>query len=277
MRRTPQHIQRSRGAKLTVTLVLAGSLILGALPAGATAPDTPRLRLTWVVMTRQCTLKTTRVAVKRIAAKQPQRQSHVRQCATRAVRTHGSALHLRWRQHGEVRGRLTLAQQPIAGATIILKSTTTRWSSATNTITTNVQGRFSAPIHGPADWITITYQPPGDTTAITDTKRVHASAHLSLHVSHLAAHHTARFWGILYGGYVPQDLYIQFWYLDGSAGWQPFANLTIVDRHNGHWHAKIPIPRDARGYTYHIRATVVPSPDWPWATTNSRTITRLVS
>jgi hypothetical protein len=92
MRSTPQHLQRIRAAKLTVALVLTGSLLLGALPAGAAAPDTPQLRLTWVVMTRQCATKTKLVVVKPRAAAPHQRQGDVRQCATRAVRTHGSEL-----------------------------------------------------------------------------------------------------------------------------------------------------------------------------------------
>ena len=61
----------------------------------------------------------------------------------------------------------------------------------------------------------------------------------------------------------PKDLQVPFWYLDGPGGWQPFAHVAIVDPNNGNWHAKSPGPRAARGYRYNIRATVVPSPDWP--------------
>lgn len=72
--------------------------------------------------------------------------------------------------------------------------------------------------------------------------------------------------GYLAGGYIPTDgLYIQFWYLDGSAGWQPFSHLALATPPTGRWATSVPIPAASAGYLYEIKATVVSSPELPSA------------
>ncbi|MGH3262334.1 MAG: hypothetical protein ACRDNS_10085 [Trebonia sp.] len=267
-------------------------------PSATTAPATsttttttpaakPKLALSWTVLSRQCRTVTKTVKVrtkKRIKVGTETRtetvtkrvRKRVRECGKRPANAPGRVLHLRWRQHGEVFGHLTLAGQPISGAIVTIQSAIPKWKTTSTNVVTNASGRFSAIITGPDKTITLGYS-PGPGTAVIASKRVQATAHLSLKVENLRAGHFARFSGIVFGGHIPQDLYIQFWYYAGPAGWQPFSHLAIVARHNGHWSTGVPIPADSRGYRYEIKATVVRSPHWPWAHTNSAVVTRLVS
>jgi hypothetical protein len=238
-------------------------------PSAAAPAPQPKLALNWTVLTRECSTTTKTKAKKRVKKK-------VRVCAQRPVRAHGRALHLHWRQRGEVFGHLTLANQPVPNAMVYIQSTIRGWNTKTTTVVTNAKGRFSAIITGPNKTIRVTYS-PGPGTLLQVEKKVQATAYLSLKVGHLAAGHTAHLAGIVFGGHIPQDLYIQFWYYAGPAGWQPFSHLAIVNRHNGHWSTGIPIPRASRGYRYEIKAIVVRSPDWPWSQTKSRIVTRVVS
>ena len=189
---------------------------------------------------------------------------------------HGQVLHLAWRQHGELFGRLTLSGKPIAGALVTIAWTIPNWQSGTATVITGRNGRFSAYMPGPSKIVTVSYQyAPG--AVIAASRRIAARAWLSLHVGRLIAGHRARFYGALAGHYIPRDLYIQFWYWAGASGWQPFSHLAIVNPQTGRWATRIPIPPATAGYTYVIRATVVRSPDWPWAPTSSGTVVRYVS
>ena len=141
---------------------------------------------------------------------------------------------------------------------------------------TGRSGRFFAYMPGPSKVVTVSYQyAPGAVTAAS--RWVAARAWLSLHVDRLIAGHRARFFGALAGHYIPRDLYIQFWYWAGASGWQPFSRLAIVNPQTGRWATRIPIPPATAGYTYVIRATVVRSPDWPWAPTSSATVVRYAS
>lgn len=232
-----------------------------------TTPATePKLKLSWTVLTRRC----------RAAANTVKTKKRTRKCSERARRVRGRVLRLRWRQHGEVHGRLTLAGQPVPNAVVYIETAIHAWSKTTTSVITDAQGDFSAPITGPSKTIEVIYS-PGPGTYAEAKKTLKATAHLSLKVGHLTAGKTAHFSGIVFGGHIPQDLYIQFWYYAGPAGWQPFARLAIVKRHNGHWSAHVPIPADSRGYRYKIKATVVASPYWPWAHTASSVVTRVVS
>ena len=245
----------------------------GSAPAATTTTTQsarPKLTLTWTLLTRRCSTTSVKSKGKKTISKRQQT------CDERPVRAHGRALHLHWRQKGELFGRLTLDGQPVPNATVYIQSTIRGWSKATTTAVTNVRGRFSAIISGPSMAVKVTYSPGPGTYSQVD-KNIQATAYLSLKVGHLAAGHSGHFSGIVFGGRIPQDLYIQFWYYAGPAGWQPFSHLAIVHRHNGHWSTEIPIPRASRGYRYEIKATVVPSPDWPWSRTDSRIVTRVVS
>jgi predicted kinase len=262
-------------------------------PASTSATTTtmpaakPRLALFWRVLTHQCWTTTkaaevktkkrvkvgtkyrTKTVVKRV--KKP-----VRQCGERPSKAPGRVLHLHWRQHGEVFGNLTLAGQPIANAIVTIQSAIPHGKTTSTSVVTNAHGRFSSLVNGPNKKITLTYS-PGPGTEVLANKNVRATAAVSLKVGHLRAGGRARFSGIVFGGHIPQDLYIQFWYYAGPAGWQPFSHLAIVHRHNGHWSTDVSIPGDSRGYRYEIRAAVVASPDWPWSRTTSRIVTRIVS
>jgi len=259
-----------------------------AASATTTTPAAkPKLALSWTVLTHQCLTATKTVKVKtkkrvKVGTKtQPKTvikrvKKRVRKCGNRPSKAPGRALHLHWRQHGEVFGHLTLADQPIANAIVTIQSAVPHGKTTSSSLVTNAHGRFSAIITGPNKTITLTYT-PGPGTEVVANKNVRATAHLSLKVGRLRAGRRARFSGIVFGGHIPQDLYIQFWYYAGPAGWQPFSHLAIVHRHNGHWSADVPIPADSRGYRYEIKATVVASPDWPWAHTDSTAVTRVVS
>ena len=274
------HPTRRRAALIALVSALVLLAAVAGAAAGAAAPrvPTPHLGLSWTVIEHRCWTATERVPVhlrhhKRITIA----KRHVRRCGDRPVKAHGRALHLAWRHHGEVFGHLTLARQPIAGATINITWTVPGSANLTATVTTNAQGRFSALIHGPCSLVTLTYQPPGG-TVITITKHVQAAAFLSLHIGHLTASHRARFSGVVAGGYIPTDgVYIQFWYLDGSAGWQPFSHLALATPPTGRWATTVPIPAASAGYLYEIKATVVSSPEWPWGHTDSPVVTRVVS
>ncbi len=258
-----------------VALIAAVALVSGFAEgvAVAAAPPTPHLGLSWTVIKFRCWTTTESVRVRRGRRIRVQKRS-VRRCGWRPVKAHGRALHLRWREHGEVFGHLTLAGKPIANATVTINWTIPSWQNATASVVTNAQGRFSALMFGPHKIVTVTYSPaPG--TVITVTHQIDASAHLSLHVGQLTAGRDGSFWGIVYGGYLPQTLYVQFWYLT-YAGWQPFSHLAIVTQSNGHWFTRVPIPQDGAGYDYEVRANVVPSPYWPWSAT-SNVLTRFVS
>jgi len=253
----------------------------------AAQPARPRLSLSWTVLTHQCWTATKTVKVKtrkrvKVAKKFKTKtvikrvKKRVRRCGQRPSKTHGRALHLRWREHGEVFGHLTLAGQPIANAVISIQTAIPKSQTTSTSAITNAHGRFSALIAGPDKTITLTYS-PGPGTEIVAAKHVLATAHLTLNIGHLRAGRAARFSGIVFGGHIPQDLYIQFWYFAGPTGWQPFSHLAIVHRRNGHWSTDVPIPVDSRGYRYEIKASVVASPNWPWAHTDSDIVTRIVS
>ncbi len=271
------HRTRRRAALIALLSAVALLTTAGGAAARATAAPTPHLGLSWTVIEHQCWTATERVRVRRHKKIKIEKR-YVRRCGDRPAKAHGRALHLAWRHHGEVFGHLTLARQPIANAAINITWTTVPGSNnGGETVTTNAQGRFSALIHGPCALVTITYQPPGG-TLITITKQVIAHAYLLLHIGQLEANHRARFSGVVAGGYLPADgVYVQFWYLDGSAGWQPFSNLAIATAPTGRWATTIPIPGYAAGYQYEIKATVVSSPEWPWAHTDSEILTRYVN
>jgi hypothetical protein len=289
----------STTAAQTTSTTTASSTVATSTPSpsASTAPTTsgttatpaakPKLALSWTVLTHQCwtTTKTVKVKIrKRVKVGTKYRtktvikrvKKPVRNCGKRPSKAPGRMLHLHWRQHGEVFGHLTLAGQPIANAIVTIQSAIPKGKTTSTSAVTNARGRFSAIITGPDKTITLTYS-PGPGTEVVANKNVRATAHLALKVGHLHAGRRARFSGIVFGGHIPQDLYIQFWYYAGPAGWQPFSHLAIVHRHNGHWSTEVPIPADSRGYRYEIKATVVTSPDWPWSRTKSRIVTRIVS
>lgn len=294
-------IRRPRPCSLAALLTVTA--LAGATPAATAVAQTstmtpsattttgpapkPKLALFWAVLTHHCWTATKTVKVKTEKRVKVGTKSHtktvikkvkkrVRKCGERPSKASSRVLHLRWRQHGEVFGHLTLAGRPIANANVTLESAIPKWTTSTINVLTNVHGRFSALITGPDKTITLTYS-PGPGTEVVATKKVRATAHLSLKVGRLHAGHRARFSGTVFGGHIPQDLYIQFWYYAGPTGWQPFSHLAIVHRRNGQWSTDVPIPADSRGYRYEIKATVVASPDWPWSHTGSRIVTRIVS
>lgn len=275
---------RRRGAltALTAAAVLLGGFTAAAANAGADAtssaaasPTIPHLGLSWDVIKHECWHVTKKVKVhhgKKVTTK----KKRVRRCGNRPAKAKGRALHLAWDQRGEVFGRLTLNGQPIANASVTLSWAIPSWKRGSDTVVTDANGRFSAGLVGPNKIVTLSYAyQPGVTVAVS--KKITETAHLRLNVGHLKGGHRARFSGIVFGGHIPQDLYVQFWYHDGRAGWQPFSHLALVNRRNGHWAANVPIPRDSAGYTYRIRATVVHSPDWPYSATKSRVIVRRVA
>ncbi len=257
---------------IALTLLAAGSAQLAS--AAGTAAPTPRLHLSWAVVKRECWIATERVRVRR-HKKVTITTRRVRRCGDRAVPAHGGALHLAWREHGEVFGRLTLAGKPIAGAPVTLTGTIINWQTNSATLTTDAQGRFSAGFFGPVDLITLSYQyAPGK--VIATTHPILASDWLSLHVGNLVAGQGAHFYGSLAGHYIPRDLYIQFFYWAGYDGWLSLTQLAIVNPRTGRWSTQVTIPAASAGYTYDIRAQVVPSPYWPWAQTRSPTLVRYV-
>ena len=198
-------------------------------------------------------------------------------CRERSSHVRGGTVHLRWHQHGRIEGRLSLAGAPTVGAHIAFKQLIPHHHARTEVLTTSANGRFSARFRGPSGRVELSY-----TTAtgrvLTNTRRVSAKAYLSLHIAKLRAGHRAHFYGRVAGGFTPEDLYIQFWYYAGrSSGYQPFAHLALVNRKTGRWSIHVPIPRDTAGFHYRIHASIVASPHWPWATTNSPTVRRLVS
>ena len=271
----PRAVTRTTRAGAILLAALAALTPLGGAQAAPPSPPTPRLRLSWAVSKHQCWTTTHRVRV-RHGNKVRIHKRRVRRCGDRPVKARGRALHLRWRQTGEVLGHLTLGKQPIANATITLNWTIPRWQSGTNVVATDARGRFTMLIPGPSKILTISYSPgPGQVIAVT--KRVDAAASVSLHVSSLRAGRRAHFYGVVRGGYVPENLYVQFWYLAGSAGWQPFAQPTLVGSEHGHFNTHIRIPRAAAGFYYEIKASVVPTPTWPWAHTESPIVSRYVS
>lgn len=296
LRRRPRHT--AAAAVVLASALLAAGVGGGAMAGAtttttptptstATSPPSPKLRLSWSVLEHKCWTATTTVHIRvkkrvRVHGKPHTKtvtkteKKHVHKCGQRPVRSRGRALHLRWRQHGEVFGHLTVAGQPVASAPITLNWTIPKHQSGTETVTTNASGRFKIVLAGPDKNLSISYAPAGG-TAIVVHKRIQAAAFLSLKVGQLTAGKNGHFSGIVFGGHIPQDLYVQFWYYAGAAGWQPFSHLAIVDRHNGHWASEIPIPKAAAGYLYRIKASVVPSPEWPWADTDSRVLKRRVS
>jgi hypothetical protein len=275
--------ERSLWRRRAVALACAAAVLLGALatlmPPGraqAAPPSqpTPRLRLSWAVSTFRCWTATERIQVRR-GKKVTIHKRRVRRCGERPTRVRGRKLHLRWRQTGEAFGHLTIGKQPIAGAQVTLSWTIPGWQAGTNVVTTNAHGRFTMVIPGPSKILTISYSPaPGQLIAVT--KRVDSAASVSLHISALSAGRKAHFYGVVRGGYIPENLYVEFWYLAGSAGWQPFAQPTLVGREHGHWNTHIRSPGAAAGYFYAIKASVVPTPTWPWAHTESGVVSRYV-
>lgn len=259
----------------TTTAATPASTTTTSATTTTTPAAKPKLTLSWTVLTRRCWTATRTVKVKTKTITKRVRKG-VRECGQRPSSAHGLVLHLRWRQHGEVFGRLTLAGQPIANAIITIQSAIRHSKTTSTNVVTGTNGRFAAAINGPDKTVTLAYS-PGPGTDVIATKKVTATAHLALKIGRLRAGHNAQFAGIVFGGHIPQDLYIQFWYYAGPAGWQPFSHLAIVKRRNGHWSTDVPIPADAHGYRYEIKATVVPSPDWPWTQTASTVVTRIVS
>ena len=163
--------------------------------------------------TYRCWTAVERVRVRR-GKKVTIRKRHVRRCGDRPARARGRDLHLRWRQTGDAFGRLAIGKQPIAGAAVTLSWTIPGWQAGTNVVTTNAQGRFTMVIPGPSKILTISYSPaPGQVIALA--KRVDAAASVSLHVSALSAGRRARFYGVVRGGYIPENLYVEFSYLAG--------------------------------------------------------------
>ena len=269
------HVVTRTATVAALLSAVAALTAIGGAQAAAPSPPTPRLRLSWAVSRHRCWTAIERKRV-RHGKKVTIHKRRVRRCGDRPARAHGRDLHLRWRQTGEVFGHLTIGKQPIADAPITLSWTIPGWQSGTNVVATNAHGRFTMLIPGPSKILTISYSPsPGQVIAIT--KRVDAAASVSLHVSTLRAGRRAHFYGVVRGGYIPENLYVEFSYLAGSAGWQPFAQPTLVGREHGHWNTHIRIPAAAAGYLYEIKASVVPTPTWPWAHTESRIVSRYVS
>jgi hypothetical protein len=231
---------------LTVSAALALTAAVAHLAVASSAP-LPRLGLSWSVVKRRCWTATTRTRVRRHGRLRIEKR-RVRKCGQRPVRVHGQVLHLAWRQHGELFGRLTLSDKPIAGALVTIAWTIPNWQSGASAVITGRNGRFSAYMPGPSKVVTVTYQyAPG--TVIAASRRVAACAWLSLHVGRLIAGHCGRFYGALAGHYIPRDLYVQFWYWAGASGWQPFSHLAIVNPQTGRWATRIPIPPATAGYT----------------------------
>ena len=250
--------------------VSAVALLLAAAPAASSAapsPTTPLLSAHWSVIHARCRTVTETVDVGRHHRAE---RSRVRRCSPHAYSTGSDAVRLAWHQHGRVRGQLTVGSNPVANATITITYAIRHHRTRTSTITTNAQGRYLFAIHGPSGQVTVSYE------TVSQTRRVYARGYLSLNVSQLRAGRQAHFSGRVAGGFMPQDLYIQFWYDAGHSGWQPFANLARVIRRTGRWAVTILIPRSTRGYRYRIHATVVASPYWPYAATTSPVISRLV-
>ena len=103
---------------LTVTTALALTAGVAQLAAASSAP-LPRLGLSWSVVKRRCWTATTRIRVRRHGKLRIEKR-RLRKCGPRPVRVHGRVLHLAWRQHGELFGRLTLSGKPIAGAPVTI-------------------------------------------------------------------------------------------------------------------------------------------------------------
>jgi hypothetical protein len=254
------------GANTTATATAATTTA-----ATTTTAPKPELRMSWTVLRRACHTATKTVHVHGKAKKK-----RVRVCRDRAVPNRGRIEHLAWRQQGQAFGHLTLAGQPVAKAAVTVSWSIPHLTRGSYTVNTDANGRFTLTLTGPNKLLTVSYSAPAGGT-VTKAKRIQATAFLSLKVGRLTAGKVGRFSGIVFGGHIPQDLYVQFWYHAGAAGWQPFSHLALVDRRNGHWATSIPIPKASRGYTYKIRASVVSSPAWPWMHTDSRTVERRVS
>ena len=185
---------------LTVTTALALTAGIAQLAAASSAP-LPRLGLSWSVVKRRCWTATTRIRVRRHGKLRTEKR-RLRKCGPRPVRVHGRVLHLAWRQHGELFGRLTLSGKPIAGAPLTIAWTIPNWQSGTETVITGRKGRFSVYMPGPSKIVTVSYQyAPG--AVIATSRRIAARAWLSLHVGQLIAGRRARFYGALAGALHP--------------------------------------------------------------------------
>ena len=288
----PDRPRSRRVALLTSAALAAGGLSVASAAAMATTsttpatstmttaigdatPPHPHLAVNWDVLKQRCHTVTTR---KRITVRHHTKleRTRVHRCTSQPVKTHSTHVHLGWRRHGVAFGRLTLAGQPIANATVTETSKIAHGKTTTRTTTTNAHGRFHAALSGPDKTVTFSYTPtPG--AVFAKTGHITQRAYLAFSVGHLTARRPGYFSGIVFGGHIPVNLYVQFYYLAAHSGWQPFAGLAPVARHGGHWHAYIEIPAATRGYRYKIRAMVVRSRYWPYTTTRSRIITRIVS
>jgi len=233
----------------------------------ATNPAPPPPSLHWNLFDRRCWTTITK------------RETPKRRCGMRSADGAGGVVYLHWRQQAHVSGRLTQAGQPIADAPITLTWTILGQPRPSGEIpgSTHASGRFTIPLPaGPSRLLTVTYTPAsGDPISVA--RKLKARAYLRFDIGQLTAGENGHFSGVVLGGHIPENLYIQFWYLDGRAGWQPFANLARVTRRSGHWSANVPIPHAAGGYRYYIKASVVASPSWPWLHTESRVLTRVVA
>jgi hypothetical protein len=254
-------------------LLLGGAPSAAAAPASSTQATTPHLSARWAVLRKRCSDVS---PTSRVGPHHHTRTEHLRRCAMHAYSIDGHAMRLAWHERGEVRGRLTLAGAPIAGATITITDAIRHQRARTMTITTGPRGRYSGTVRAPSGRVSVSYV-ASPTLTLTSTRRVAAAGYLSLHVGRLRAGHDARFSGQVAGGYMPEDTYVELWYLAGRSGWQPFAGLAHVHRRSGWWTAEIPIPRAAAHYRYAIHATVVKSPYWPYTHAQSALVKRRVA
>jgi hypothetical protein len=257
-------------AGLAAAVFVVPDASAGADSASTTATSTTTASITTATVLTNPVLRVTKTAVV---------IRHCHEVKSKPVcvltKVPGNPSKLTGREMAQLSGRLSDDGEPIAAGVVDYSIAIHHYPTHTGTLTTSTDGRFSTLFHGPNKSLNYTYSAVQGTGAAAGLF-INASAALSLHVAKLKAGHKALFSGTLEGGYIPRDLYIQFSYLAGSHGYQPFAQLAIVHTKTGKFKELVAIPSDTAGFVYKLKAKVVASPFYPWAPTYSSVISRPV-
>jgi hypothetical protein len=169
-----------------------------------------------------------------------------------------------------LRGALARGGQPVVGAVLDVLAQNDVPGGALHQIgqaTTNVRGHYSIRVRGgPSRLLRVAYRAYGNDTvpaATADvTQRVHAGVGLHVRRRHVPAGGTARFTGLVHGGFIPRHgKVVELQAFDGGA-WRTFDSVRTT--RSGRFKAHYRFRRTPPGRTFSFRARVRSERGYPF-------------
>ena len=233
-------------------------------------------------LVKRCTVSRVRIPRRRQRHQRPASRL-LRRCTQVAVPHASAIVKLRANQAAAVSGLVQTADgDPVAGAKVQIDRQASGWAQRpAGTLTANSRGRFTYTIPaGPSR--TITFSFPGSPTlrASAAATTVQARGRVKITASRYPqAGGMLRISGRTLGGYVPAGgvlVQLQYRVRGLTIGWPPF-HAPIRTNSHGRWSTMLSVPRTAAGYDYMVRALVSSQNGWPFLSTYSNVLTRLIS